>query len=82
MKHLQAMYEAQNQDKGYQELKKKTVVIGTWDDHEYGLTDCGVEFMAKKESQQEFLNFMDVPSDSPRRMQEGEYASHKFDFPE
>lgn len=81
MKRLRAMYDAQNQDKGYQELKKKAVVIGTWDDRDYGLNDGRVEFTAKKISQQDFLNFMDVPKDSPRRIQEDVYAYHKFDCP-
>lgn len=54
MKRLRAMYAAQNQVKGYKELKNKVVAIGTWDDWDYGLNDGGVEFTAKKESQQEF----------------------------
>ena len=76
MRKLRGMYDAQNQVLGYRNLKEKTPIIGTWDDHDYGLNDGGVEFKAKKESLQEFLNFMDVPKDSPRRMREGVYAAH------
>ncbi|QCX00491.1 alkaline phosphatase family protein [Aggregatimonas sangjinii] len=75
MQQLRSMYRAQDQIAGYRELKSKTPVLGTWDDHDYGLNDGGVEFTAKKESQQEFLNFMNVPEDSPRRMREGIYAA-------
>ena len=56
-------------------------IIGTWDDHDYGLNDGGVEFKAKKGSQQEFLNFMDVPEDSPRRKQDGVYVAHHYATP-
>lgn len=76
MRKLRGMYDAQNEVQGYHNLKEKTPILGTWDDHDYGLNDGGVEFKAKKESQQEFLNFMGVPKDSPRRIQEGVYAAH------
>ena len=82
MQRLRAMYEAQNHVKGYQQLKNKAVVIGTWDDNDFGLNDGPVEFESKKQSQQEFLSFMGIPEDSPKRKQEGVYASHDYDMPE
>ncbi|MDM9632051.1 alkaline phosphatase D family protein [Robiginitalea aurantiaca] len=63
---------------GYSRLKAATPVIGTWDDHDYGLNDGGAEFTAREVSQQEFMDFMDVPADSPRRQREGIYASHTY----
>lgn len=78
MSKLKKMYTMQNSIKGYQELKSNIEVIGSWDDHDYGLNDGGVEFEAKKESQKEFLDFMDIPADSPRRAQEGIYTSHDY----
>lgn len=80
MEALRAMYTMQNENKGYKKLIKKTEIIGTWDDHDYGLNDGGVEFEAKAESQQEFLNFMNVSTDSPLREQEGVYSSKKYDL--
>jgi alkaline phosphatase D len=62
-------------------LKSKVPVVGTWDDHDYGLNDGGVEFHAKKESQQMLLDFLGVTKDDPRRKQEGVYASHDYDWP-
>ncbi|KIX20169.1 alkaline phosphatase [Flavobacterium sp. 316] len=76
------IYDAQNAVKTYQELKVRVPVIGTWDDHDYGLNDGGIEFTAKKESQQAFLDFMDVAKDSPRRQQEGVYAVHDYTLEE
>jgi len=80
MKKLRGEYSAQNQVREYQKLIKRVPIIGTWDDHDYGLNDGGVEFKAKKESQQEFLNFMGVSEDSPRRFREGVYASHDYNL--
>ncbi|MGB5819354.1 MAG: alkaline phosphatase D family protein [Saonia sp.] len=79
---IASMYDAQNKVEGYDLLKAKVPVIGTWDDHDYGLNDGGVEFKGKKESQQVFLDFMDVGKDSPRRNREGVYAAHDYDLPE
>lgn len=81
MQQLRAIYAAQDNVPGYKKLKETVPVIGTWDDHDYGLNDGGVEFKAKKESEQEFLDFMDVAKDSPRRQREGVYAVHNYNLP-
>ena len=75
---LRKMYRQQSDKKEYKELVATTDIIGTWDDHDYGLNDGGIEFKAKAESQQEFLNFMKVPLDSPLRRQEGVYTAKKY----
>ena len=69
------LYALQKKIPAYAALKEKVFITGTWDDHDYGLNDGGEEFVAKKESQQAFLDFMDVPKDSPRRKREGVYSS-------
>ena len=79
MQVLRKIYAAQNEVKGYRKLKSKVSIIGSWDDHDYGVNDGGVEFAAKKESQQEFLNFMGVPQESARRNQEGIYTVHDYE---
>lgn len=78
MVKLENMYEAQKKVLGYKNLRANIPVIGTWDDHDYGLNDGGVEFSAKRKSQQVFLDFLDVQKDSPRRAQKGVYASHHY----
>lgn len=72
-------YREQNRNRGYRKLKSQVPVIGTWDDHDYGLNDGGVEFTYKKETQQLFLDFMDVPGKSVRRDQKGIYTSYLFE---
>ena len=81
MEKMGRMYTAQKNVPGYKKLAQEIPIIGTWDDHDYGLNDGGVEFRAKKESQQQLLNFLGVPKDSPRRLQEGVYTSHEYTLP-
>ncbi|NJB82150.1 alkaline phosphatase D family protein [Wenyingzhuangia aestuarii] len=78
MNKIKLDYELQHQQNGYAEVVKNTKVIGTWDDHDFGKNDAGVEFPKKKESQQLMLDFFGVPKDSPRRTQEGVYSSEVF----
>lgn len=81
VERLKAIYAMQDTVAGYAELKKEVPVIGTWDDHDFGVNDGGADFAIKAESQQVFLDFMDVPADSERRNQEGVYASHEYELP-
>jgi alkaline phosphatase D len=53
-------------------------VIGTWDDHDFGLNDAGKELEGKQTSQKLMLDFLDEPLDSPRRRQEGVYTSYTY----
>lgn len=54
--------------------------MGTWDDHDYGLNDGGIEFHAKQGSQQLFLDFIGVPQEDVRRKQEGVYHAETLQF--
>ena len=62
----------------YAELASKTEIIGTWDDHDYGKNDAGIEWSMKDEAQQVFLDFLKVPEDDPLRIQEGVYHTKKY----
>lgn len=79
---IQMLYDFQDKVEGYAALKEEIFVTGTWDDHDYGLNDGGVEFSAKEGSQQAFLNFMDVPETSTRRTRKGVYSSQLISKPE
>ena len=78
MPKLRADYKTQWKQKGYKEFANSVDVLATWDDHDYGLNDGGVEFYKKKESQQEFLDFLKVPKNDTRRSQEGIYHSKTY----
>jgi alkaline phosphatase D len=75
-------YNQQRQQKGYATIRKNTIVLGTWDDHDYGLNDGGVEFAVKDESQQLLLDFLDVPKNHERRKRKGVYYSEDINTPE
>ncbi|XP_004300071.1 PREDICTED: uncharacterized protein LOC101305076 isoform X1 [Fragaria vesca subsp. vesca] len=75
---MKSKYEKAKSNPGYSRLRQKTKVIGTWDDHDYGLNDAGKEFAGKITNQRLMLDFLDEPHDSPRRKQAGVYASYTF----
>ena len=58
---------------GYQSLKATCPIYATWDDHDYGKNDAGVEYPMKEESQKEFLTFFEEPANSPRWKRPGVY---------
>ncbi|MDO1514232.1 alkaline phosphatase D family protein [Maribacter confluentis] len=80
MSLLRAMYDAQQAVPGYSKLVNVTEVLGTWDDHDYGLNDGGLEYTSKDKSQQEFWNFMRVPMQSPLRTQKGVFRTKDFNM--
>lgn len=71
-------YEKQNAQPDYARFKSLTPMVGTWDDHDYGLNGAGGDLNFKKESQRLHLDFFDVEDDSPRRSHEGIYTSYDF----
>lgn len=75
---MELRYKKAKTKHGYSRLREKTKVIGTWDDHDYGLNDAGKEFDGKITNQGLLLDFLDEPQDSPRRKQDGVYASYTF----
>nr|QGH51295.1 HS1-1 [Sophora flavescens] len=75
---MEAKYRKAKSNPGYAQLKQNAEVIGTWDDHDYGLNDAGKEFHGKIINQKLLLDFLDEPQDSPRRKQAGVYASYKY----
>ncbi|WP_158839043.1 alkaline phosphatase D family protein [Polaribacter sp. L3A8] len=75
MDKMEADYNLQKKQKGYANLLKETKVLGTWDDHDFGANDAGVEYPKKEKSQELLLNFLGVDKNSPRRKKEGVYHS-------
>lgn len=76
MSIMKSKYDQQLRNPGYKALIENVKVVGTWDDHDYGVNDGGEEFPKKKESQQLMLDFLGYPSNSPVRQQEGVYNSY------
>jgi alkaline phosphatase D len=78
MDTLKAKYNKQKSNPVYQKLIQSSIVVGVWDDHDYGVNDGGKEYPKKKESQQLMLDFMGVKQNSPLRKQEGAYSVNTF----
>lgn len=78
---LEAKYEEQQANPGYQQLASTTPIIGTWDDHDYGENDAGRYYPQRDASQQLFLDFLGVPEDDLRRDRDGVYAAHTYGPP-
>jgi alkaline phosphatase D len=70
---MKSHYDDLLNDTMYQNLRHDLKILGTWDDHDYGLNDGGLEFEVKRESQQLFLNFLNVSHDDIRRSRDGIY---------
>ncbi len=56
-------------------------ILATWDDHDYGLNDAGVELPIKESSKQALLDFFQVPADVPVRARPGLYQARHFGPP-
>jgi alkaline phosphatase D len=48
-------------------------ILAIWDDHDYGKNDGGSEYNLKKEAQELFLEFWDIPANDIRQSREGIY---------
>jgi len=72
---LRAKYQQLLDQSGYQRLQATCPVVATWDDHDYGVNDGGVEYPSKRASQQLFLEVFQAPADDPRRSREGVYSA-------
>ena len=79
MKFMAKNYAKMKSDSAYVYFKNKVPILGTWDDHDYGLNDGGANYKQKDSVQQIFLNFFDVPTDDPRRIQKGVYCAKEFE---
>tara|TARA_R110002020_G_scaffold154714_6_gene335361 strand:- start:274402 stop:275445 length:1044 start_codon:yes stop_codon:yes gene_type:complete len=78
MKKMTQFYARQNEVPAYKKLRESIPIMGTWDDHDYGLNDGGAEYTKKDESQQLFLDFLNVSKSDPRRTREGIYYAKTF----
>ncbi len=78
MNEMNANYYKQKSHPDYQKLITQCPIIGTWDDHDYGVNDGGKNFSKKKESKEAMLSFFDVPQQDEVRKHEGVYSAHTY----
>lgn len=73
---MRALYALQRSRRDYGRLLAACPVIGTWDDHDYGVNNGGREYPRRQRSQQLLLDFLAVSPEDPRRERAGVYTSH------
>ena len=73
MNVMREKYAALAARREFQALRERCPILATWDDHDYGVNDGGADFPKRAESQKNFLDFWQVPENSPRRSQAGIY---------
>ena len=79
MDQLASKYEQLGKNKNFKALRRKTKILATWDDHDFGENDAGKYYPKKKESKELFLDFFKEPKKSERRTQEGIYTSYMIE---
>lgn len=62
-------------------LRAEVPMVATWDDHDYGVNDGGLEYPKKVESKEIFLNFWHEPAGTERRQRPGVHTSYRFADP-
>ena len=75
---MRAKYEKLAKIPEFAEFRKRTSIIATWDDHDYGVNDGGVEYPMKEESKKIMLDFFHEPELSKRRSRAGIYTSYFY----
>jgi len=78
MKLMQSYYNEVKNNSNYANFKQKLEILGTWDDHDFGVNDGGTEYIKKDSAQQLLLDFLDVESSDPRRTRKGVYYSKLY----
>ncbi len=75
---LASKYRMQMQNAAYAEFAAQVRIIGTWDDHDYGINDGGRNFPIKNESKNLLLQFLNIKGDAEVRKHDGVYQSYLF----
>lgn len=74
-------YKELDADPGFQGLRAQVPLLATWDDHDYGANNAGREYPFKLAAKAAFMDFFDVPPDSPLHHRSGIYDAKVLDTP-
>lgn len=75
---LRATYDKMAAVPGFATLRATCPILATWDDHDYGLNDGGVEWEGKQAAKDAFMEFFQTPADSPLHQRAGIYDAKVF----
>ncbi len=73
-------FDFQKSHPDYKGLLEEVEIIGTWDDHDFGVNDGGKEYPKKDESRDLLFEFLDLPESHPAWERKGAYQAHTYDF--
>ncbi|EUD67947.1 hypothetical protein C922_01559 [Plasmodium inui San Antonio 1] len=82
LKCLNEVYDYIKKDPFYIGLKKKFVIDGIYDDHDYNKNNGDRLYEHKKESKTQYLNYLNVPKNDVRYKRNGAYISKLYIDPE
>ncbi|CAG9480437.1 unnamed protein product [Plasmodium vivax] len=82
LKCLHEVYDYIKKDPFYIGLKKKFVIDGIYDDHDYNKNNGDKLYEHKKESKTQYLNYLNVPKNDFRYKRNGAYISKLYVDPE
>lgn len=71
-------YRQQMEHPDYAEAHARIPMIGTWDDHDYGRNNAGMDYALKAQSKEAMLDFLGEPEGTDRRVREGVYGAYCF----
>jgi alkaline phosphatase D len=75
---MRRKYEQLGNNADYAAFRARTPIIATWDDHDMGRNDAGVEYPKKEESKALMMDFFGEPQGSLRRQRPGVYESYVY----
>jgi alkaline phosphatase D len=81
MSVLEAKYQQLGAKPLFAQLRARVPMVATWDDHDYGVNDGGLEYPKKAESKEIFLRFWGEPDRTERRQRQGIHTSYRFADP-
>ena len=75
---FKAAYSALDQQKEFSRFRRHIPILATWDDHDYGFNDGGIDNPVIPLAKKFFLNFFNIPLNSPVRQHEGVYSANIY----
>ncbi len=78
MSLMARQYEKQESNASYNAFRKNIPLIGTWDDHDYGVNNGNKTYPKRRESRDLLFEFLEVPKSNPAWDREGAYLSYDF----
>lgn len=77
---LKQKYTKQKNNKDYQLLAAKVPIVGTWDDHDFGVNNGDKTYPQKALSRDLALDFLGVPDSAKVRNREGIYQEYVYAY--